>query len=182
VGGCNVLTKLPGLWIVSTATDHEALSGRLLILSSFLIVLTSCSRVGPLKITFAQSAPTIEAYDFVEVTADVSLPRARNPFADVTLTGWFEAAGSNQRWQVEASATRKMEAYSVYGSCPPPPESTDTLSSIANLAAAGPEPVPFTPLTDTGAAPSGSIRSTVGILPGRALGNTISSMEPPPIG
>jgi hypothetical protein len=105
------VVRLPktGLRMVSSAGGREAASRRRLILSSFLTVFASCSRVVPPKVSFAQSARAVEAYDFVEVTANVSWPRARNPFADGALTGWFEAAGSNtggntggdQRWQVE---------------------------------------------------------------------------------
>lgn len=38
-------------------------------------------------VTFTQSTDTVDAYDFVEVTAAVSKPTAKNPFVDVALTG-----------------------------------------------------------------------------------------------
>jgi hypothetical protein len=89
----------------STAADRKAAPGRLLILSSFIVAFTGCSKVVPLRVSFAQSSPTVEAYDFVEVAANVAWPRARNPFTDGSLTGWFEPAGGgavgSQRWQVE---------------------------------------------------------------------------------
>jgi hypothetical protein len=40
-------------------------------------------------VTFAQSADTVEAYDFVEVTATVAKPTVKNPFTDVALSGRF---------------------------------------------------------------------------------------------
>jgi hypothetical protein len=40
-------------------------------------------------VTFAQSADTVEAYDFVEVTLTVPKSRAKNPFTDVAVTGQF---------------------------------------------------------------------------------------------
>jgi hypothetical protein len=55
----------------------------------------------PRNVSFARPAETVEAYDFIEITANVSGADARNPFTDATLTGWFEAAGGNERWTVE---------------------------------------------------------------------------------
>src|SRR4029077_1850259 len=44
---------------------------------------------------------TVEAYDFVEVTANVSSPRTTNPFTDAAFSGWFEPVSGHKRWQVE---------------------------------------------------------------------------------
>ncbi len=41
-------------------------------------------------VTFNQSADKVEAYDFVEVTASVAKPTAKNPFTDVAFTGQFQ--------------------------------------------------------------------------------------------
>jgi hypothetical protein len=70
-----------------------------LSISSF--ALLGCDSSAPLHVSFSQSHPSVEAYDFVEVTADVSWPHARNPFTDATLKGWFEAADGSRRWSVE---------------------------------------------------------------------------------
>lgn len=40
-------------------------------------------------VAFTQSTDTVEAYDFVEVTAAVSKPTVKNPFTDVAFTGQF---------------------------------------------------------------------------------------------
>src|SRR5258708_2715494 len=53
------------------------------------------------KVTFAQSAQTIEAYDFVEVTVTVSGEHARNPFTDATLRGSFGKSGASERLAVD---------------------------------------------------------------------------------
>jgi hypothetical protein len=45
-------------------------------------------------ITFAQSSPSCDVYDFIEVTATVESPSVRNPFIDAALTGHFESAGA----------------------------------------------------------------------------------------
>jgi hypothetical protein len=72
---------------------------------AFLLAVTSllvgCGKIGPLKVSFSQSAQSIQAYDFVELTATVSWLHARNPFTDATLSGWFESADGSQRWSVE---------------------------------------------------------------------------------
>jgi hypothetical protein len=54
----------------------------------------------PLKVTFMQAAKDIEAYDFVEVTANVERPDAPNPFTDVTLRGIFGRVSGNERQEV----------------------------------------------------------------------------------
>ena len=65
-----------------------------------VVLSTGCGRVSPLEVSFSQSSQTAEAYDFVEVTANVSWPHARNPFTDATLNGWFGLVDGNRRWQV----------------------------------------------------------------------------------
>jgi len=84
---------------------------RLLIAELALVVgawifLTGCSRTtqpGTMLsgIHFSQSSQTVETYDFLEVTAEISEPGPRNPFIDATLRGWFEPADGSQRWQVD---------------------------------------------------------------------------------
>ena len=55
----------------------------------------------PRKVSFSQSTGSVEAYDFVEVTASVEGPDAANPFTDVTLQGSFDKAGGSKRTAVE---------------------------------------------------------------------------------
>ena len=45
-------------------------------------------------VTFKQSADKVEAYDFLEVTASVARPTAKNPFTDVALSGQFQREGA----------------------------------------------------------------------------------------
>ena len=54
----------------------------------------------PREVTFTQSAPSVEAYDFVEVTLRVNGPAAANPFTDAAVTGWFGPAGGGERVNV----------------------------------------------------------------------------------
>jgi hypothetical protein len=60
-----------------------------------------CGRVGPLHVSFSQSAPTVEVFDFVEIAAKISWPRVRNPFTDASLTGRFELADGSKQWLAE---------------------------------------------------------------------------------
>jgi hypothetical protein len=58
-------------------------------------------RAAPASVTFSQSAPAVEAYDFLEVTAKLTSPDAGNPFTEATLTGAFERSGGKDRVAVE---------------------------------------------------------------------------------
>src|SRR5262249_39441178 len=55
----------------------------------------------PRSVSFSQSATDLDAYDFVELTAQVSAPHAPNPFMDAAIHGTFEMAAGNKRWQVD---------------------------------------------------------------------------------
>jgi hypothetical protein len=54
----------------------------------------------PKKVSFSQAQTTIEAYDFIEIVAQVDGPDAANPFLDASLTGSF-GTGVGGRTQVE---------------------------------------------------------------------------------
>lgn len=49
------------------------------------------------NVTFSQSSPSVDAYDFVEVTVHVDPPGVPNPFAESFVTGSFAKAGSTER-------------------------------------------------------------------------------------
>jgi hypothetical protein len=68
--------------------------------------------VPPGQVSFSQSTHELEAYDFEEVSAEVSLPHAANPFADASIRGTFELSGGSKRWEVEGFAD--AEDGSVY--------------------------------------------------------------------
>ena len=53
------------------------------------------------KVVFSQSATTVAAYRFVEITSKVDGPAMGNPFTDVSFTGEFSKTGSAQLTQVE---------------------------------------------------------------------------------
>src|SRR2546428_2547209 len=64
------------------------------------LVLTGCTLFST-PVSFSQSARSVEAYDFVEVTARVPSPRSSLHFASATLSGSFESVDGSKRWQVE---------------------------------------------------------------------------------
>ncbi|KPK37060.1 MAG: hypothetical protein AMJ65_15510, partial [Phycisphaerae bacterium SG8_4] len=45
------------------------------------------------NIEFNQSAGTVDTYDFVEVTLRIANPSTDNPFADISVRGWFRREG-----------------------------------------------------------------------------------------
>ena len=65
------------------------------------LMLAPALYAAPREVSFTQSAPAVEAYDFVEITALITSPDAPNPFTGATLTGSFAKAGASQRWNVE---------------------------------------------------------------------------------
>jgi hypothetical protein len=78
-------------------------SRRLILSLAWLLPAVSAPAVlgSPLKVTFTQAPKDIEAYDLLEVAANVDHPDAPNPFTDATLTGTFGRAGGTGRQEVE---------------------------------------------------------------------------------
>src|SRR5271157_239643 len=74
-----------------------------LILTAGFVLFAGAERLAqaaPSNITFSQSAEAIEAYDFVEITLNVSSPDAKNPFTDVVVEGQFGKTGSGPHLNV----------------------------------------------------------------------------------
>jgi hypothetical protein len=55
----------------------------------------------PGKVSFTQSSEQLEAFDFVEIAANVAAPRAVNPFTDAMLKGIFVKKATDEKWGVE---------------------------------------------------------------------------------
>jgi hypothetical protein len=55
-------------------------------------------------VTFAASAETVAANDYVEITAAVAAPATGNPFMDGRLTGTMTNRATGQKWNVEGFA------------------------------------------------------------------------------
>jgi hypothetical protein len=58
-------------------------------------------RAAPAGVTFSQSAQSVETYDFVEVTLNISAPDVGNPFTGATVSGWFAKGGGEERVTVD---------------------------------------------------------------------------------
>ncbi|HET7840496.1 MAG TPA: DUF5060 domain-containing protein, partial [Terriglobia bacterium] len=74
------------------------------VIAAGLLMIAGAARPAqgaPLNVTFTQSAETVEAYDFVEVTLNVASPDAKNPFTDVVVEGQFGKAGETKRLHVD---------------------------------------------------------------------------------
>jgi Protein of unknown function (DUF4038)/Domain of unknown function (DUF5060)/Putative collagen-binding domain of a collagenase len=72
-----------------------------LALSLLAIPLVPLMWAAPEEIEFTQSAVSVAAYDFVEVSLQVSAPAASNPFTEAVVTGWFGTAGTLERVKVD---------------------------------------------------------------------------------
>ncbi len=68
-----------------------------LLLALFSLALPASIQGAPRDIYFFQSAPSVEAYDFVEVTLYLVTPDARNPFTDAVVEGQFGRTGDGKR-------------------------------------------------------------------------------------
>ena len=65
------------------------------------VPLSACKSRTPLHVSFSRSADSIDAYDFVEISANVTWPHAPNPFTDAEFNGWFQTKSGNKKWQVD---------------------------------------------------------------------------------
>jgi hypothetical protein len=72
---------------------------RLLTILAFLAPATLWANPG--GINFSQSATQIDRFDFVEITATVKSPDAKNCFTDASLTGTLTTADGAHSWTVE---------------------------------------------------------------------------------
>ncbi|MHC4398697.1 MAG: apiosidase-like domain-containing protein [Planctomycetota bacterium] len=67
------------------------------VLSAFaLFAHTSALQGAPSEVRFSQSGDRLDAYDYLEITLNVTVPDARNPFTDVAVEGWFATDGGRR--------------------------------------------------------------------------------------
>jgi Protein of unknown function (DUF4038)/Domain of unknown function (DUF5060) len=55
-------------------------------------------------LSFSQSAQELDAYDYIEITANVSAPHAFNPFTDAAISGTFATSSGDKQWKVDGFA------------------------------------------------------------------------------
>ncbi len=80
---------------------------RLILAMCFAVLVGRESRAQPAEVNFAQSAPSVEAFDYIEVTVNVSKPDARNPFTDASVEGQFWAAPGGEKKSVQGFCDSK---------------------------------------------------------------------------
>ena len=68
---------------------------------ALVLALPTSALAAPAAISLSQSAPAVEALDFVEVTLSLREPDAANPFTDAAVTGWFAKADAKDKVAVE---------------------------------------------------------------------------------
>ena len=65
-----------------------------------IVCLARTAKAGPLQVKWAQSAASVDAYDFLEVTAKVA-PSGANPFTDGSISGNFTSTKGGRQWHVD---------------------------------------------------------------------------------
>jgi hypothetical protein len=60
-----------------------------------------CAAAAPAHVSFTPSAPSIAAYDFMEVTVNVTAPDTANPFTGSAVAGSFQTADGSRHWNVD---------------------------------------------------------------------------------
>ena len=68
---------------------------------SFLIWLPAYAMSQPTAVSYSQPSATIEAYDYLEITATIEKPGVRNPFVDAALSGTFQTKDGTKKWNVD---------------------------------------------------------------------------------
>ena len=61
------------------------------------LILAAAAIAAPGGLTFSPSAASVETYDYIEITLNISAPDVGNPFTGATLSGWFAKAGATER-------------------------------------------------------------------------------------
>ena len=81
--------------------EAMAFKASLIFLIAGVVVLPRSVCAAPSNISFAQSAPSTDAYDFIEVTVSVIRPDVRNPFTDASVSGTFTTSDGTRHWRVD---------------------------------------------------------------------------------
>jgi hypothetical protein len=63
--------------------------------------LSPIAFAAPPDVSFAPSASSVEAYEFVEVAINVASPDVHNPFTDASVTGTFSPTTGGRGWHID---------------------------------------------------------------------------------
>ncbi len=72
-----------------------------IFLGSLIALSPAASLAAPASVSYSSAPLQIEAYDFVEITATILSPDARDPFEDATLTGTLATEDGSHHWDVD---------------------------------------------------------------------------------
>jgi len=111
------------------------------------VPLSACKSRTPLHVSFSRSADNVDAYDFVEISANVTWPHAPNPFTDAEFNGWFQTKSGNKKWQVDGFCDSSDGAVFRIRFMPPAPGDYSTSHSIAKAGLARLRSASFTQTT-----------------------------------
>jgi hypothetical protein len=82
---------------IGSSNLRNAVIGALLMIAG----VASAGLASPANVSFSQSAASVEAYDFVEVTINVASPDAKNPFTGAVVEAQFSRTGESKRLSVD---------------------------------------------------------------------------------
>ena len=149
------------------------MSSRTVLSATCLLALAWASTLpaAPKGVSFSRPAGSIEAYDFVEITARIESPDAPNPFTDATLRGSFGKAGESVRTDVDGFCDAADGSLFRIRFMPSAPGNYTLLGCLSSGRFRGQgRRASSKPWTAIGAAPSGSIPIIPGISSGKARG------------
>ena len=79
-------------------SHRHVLSGIALVCA--LLLFEGDVIAAPKGVSFSVPSDQVEAYDYVEIAANVDAPDAQNPFEDASVRGTFESS-AGRRWNVD---------------------------------------------------------------------------------
>src|ERR1035438_7523689 len=101
---------------------------RSVALTTLMVVVATSGSAAPSRVSFVQSALSVNAYDFVEVSVNVADPDPHNPFTDVSVRGSFEVSNGGLIGTLTVSVIRRTGRFIEFASCLLPLAITSTQS------------------------------------------------------
>jgi hypothetical protein len=83
---------------------HAVVAGGLavpLLFVCLFLCYSTALKADPGRVEFSKPAASVEAYDLVEIAANIDRPDAHNPFLDATLTATFQSKDGSKTWKIE---------------------------------------------------------------------------------
>jgi len=84
-----------------TKKCNLSLRGTVIVVLLIIVGAASTALASPANVSFSLSSPSVDAYDFAEVTINVASPDAKNPFTDAVVEAQFGRTGESKRLSVD---------------------------------------------------------------------------------